>query len=144
MNVRTKARKAAPVIVAGALLAIGGAAIPFAGAAQTLRVTCTASLNYTANAADASQYSKTFTATSTTPFSEDLSTIFRQNTFDAALVGGDVQINWFKDVNVFDNINAVITVPMIGNRGRAVGSSAFSTSNQPNHITSWNVSCRRI
>jgi len=137
----TRRRTAA---VALTVLAGAAVAVPLhASAAETARATCTATIDYTAAPTDAATYTQTFTVTAAAPFVDDRSTALRQEVFTATIVGSEVQVGYFKDVNVLDNIDLDVNVALTGGRGAASGRSTFSTSNQPNHSTAYTVTCRR-
>jgi hypothetical protein len=90
-----------------------------------------------------SHYTTTFVVSAATPFVDDRSTILREEIFTATVVGGSVVVDYFKDVNTFDNIQLDTTVALADGRGAQNGRSVFSTSNEPNHATSYAISCVR-
>jgi hypothetical protein len=131
-----------------ALTAVGVVAlvgtIAFAGAsasdaAQRPAQSCTVAIDYNGVA----QYQGNFVVSAQTPFVDDQSTAHADNVFTATLAGKTVTIDYFKDLNVFDNIHLVTSAVLNGGQGTATGSSEFSNSASGNHLTSYSLACHR-
>ncbi|MGG5259528.1 hypothetical protein [Phycicoccus avicenniae] len=119
-------------------------------AAGTVRERCSATIDWTGTThvpgadpvVQTATYTKRFTVTTTTGFTDDVSTPTRQESFGAAVVGQDVTIGWFKDVSVFDFVSVDATVPLVSGRGRAEGRSVHGDSTRQDAVA-WTVTCAR-
>ena len=126
---------AVAVAVAGAMASAGASA---SGVAQRPAQSCTVAIDYNGVA----QYHRSFVVSAQTPFVDDQSAARADNVFTATLAGKTVTIDYFKDLNVFDNIHLNTSAVLNGGRGTATGSSEFSDSASGNHLTSYSLTCR--
>ena len=118
-------------------MAIAGASA--SGAAARPAQSCTIAIDYNGVA----QYHGSFVVSAQTPFVDDQSTAHADNVFTAKLAGKTVTIDYFKDLNVFDNIHLATSAVLSGGQGTATGSSEFSNSASGNHLTSYSLGCHR-
>ncbi len=128
-------------VVAVAVAAVGAMAFADAsasGAAQGSRQSCTVAIDYNGVA----EYHGSFVVSAQTPFVDDRSTAHADDDFMATLAGKTVTIDYFKDLNVFDNIHLTTSAVLNGGQGTATGSSEFSNSESGNHVTSYSLACR--
>jgi hypothetical protein len=135
-------RRFAPALAAGTLATLAVVVPMHADAAGAVRATCTATVGYQAGALS-STYSNTFTVTAARPFVDDRSTVLRADVFSATVVGSDVQVSYFKDVNTFDSISIDTTVSLASKTGAQAGRHVFATSNTDNRVTTYSISCTR-
>ena len=112
---------------------------PPPGAAARPAQSCTIAIDYNGVA----QYHGSFVVSAQTPFVDDQSTAHADNVFTAKLAGKTVTIDYFKDLNVFDNIHLATSVVLSGGQGTATGSSEFSNSSSGTHLTSYSLGCGR-
>ena len=108
------------------------------GATQRPSQACTVAIDYNGVA----EYHGSFVVSAQTPFVDDRSTAHADNVFMATMAGKTVTIDFFKDLNVFDNIHLTTSAVLNGGRGTATGSSEFANSESGNHVTSYSLACR--
>ena len=130
------------VAVVAVAVAVAGV-VAFAGASasdadQGSTQSCRVAIDYNGVA----EYHGSFVVSAQTPFVDDRSTAHADDIFTATLAAKTVTIDYFKDLNVFDNIHLTTSAVLTGGRGTAKGSSEFSNSASGNHATTYSLVCR--